>query len=217
MLFGIKKISVCCLLCTIILSGCGKNDKIISLGNYRNLQYEMNAIEITEEEIEEEIYYDLSEYIEYETITGEIIDNDIVIMEIELQNRSTNELRIIDDYEYSVVEGQDEMSKLLLGKKTGDTIKYVPKDIEKGQQEEGYITIIKVSREKPLMLSETFVKNVGNFGTVNEYKNYIKQRVYNIKQETQIEEIKDKLLTEVVENTKFGDITEIYTQRYREI
>lgn len=180
----------------LIIGGCSNETKYVTvLGEYKNLKYEKYNIEVSESEIEEEIKGELAAYIEYEKVNDAIKSNDIVVMDLSMYNENKEKI-YNQEYEY-IVDGTDiGLDAELIGKGKGDIIEYFPQEIAKelgDNNKNCFIKIIQIDREKPLVLTDEFVQRISKMSTVKEYKQYIKDTVYNIKEEMVKDEIMENL------------------------
>lgn len=208
----------------LLIYGCGtETDTYISkLGNYKNLTYETKEINITEEDIENEIRGELLPYIEYETIYDDVKIDDIVIFKIEIKKSGEEKFSLIsDNYGYWIEGTDNEFDKNLIGKKPGDIITQMPdsmaQDLECDNSDSCKITVLYVRREIPIVLSDEFVQQQFQISSVGKYKQKVKENIYSMEEKWNEEEYKNELLKQVVESSEFVEIDKLIDDYFMEI
>lgn len=206
----------------MVLTGCSGSGiaydydlaEYVTVGNYTGIDYTAINVEVTDEEIEDEIEKVLQKYSDQKELTeGTIKKGDYVGISYELEVEGEKvEGTASQDYTIQVGEGQilEDIDKALVGKELGDkfTVETAfPEDYELSEEMAGkdatfQITVAKLYDVKFPEFNNAFVaKNLG-FETVEAYKEDLKNSLYEDKLETAEYNAGEEIWAKVLESSE---------------
>jgi len=185
-----------------------------TLPEYKGITVEVSPIEVTEEEVENELKRLQEMHAELKTIESKrpLQKGDYVILEFQgyLEGEPLKDFKATD---YMVELGGNELHKDIEKEVLGATVgeeKIVklsyPNDIENKElagKEIELRLLIKDAKEKILPnIDDEFVKSVGNYKNIKELKEDLKKQLLEKKKRMRDEYIKNYILNELTENTE---------------
>ncbi len=189
----------------------------VDLGKYTGFEAEEPACKIKDEDINNEIQT-LRE--RNATISkkeeGEAIENgDFARIKIKrIDNLEKSEIENVEFKEYPLIVGKDNndysLDKHIVGMKLNEEkevdVKY-PKDFEAkdiaGQKVKYQVKAFEINRMKLPELDDEFVKDLGEYSTLEELKNKLREDFENFVVEKSKSKAKSELLKKAVEDSKF--------------
>lgn len=191
-------------------------DEYMELGEYKGLTVESAVVEVTDEEVEEQVELLAQDYCEYKEITDRdtIKKKDYVNMDytctIDGQvNEDYSETDVdtqIGDGEYSI-EGVYDLDEQLTGAKVGDTITInftFPEDYDDtdvaGKDCVLEVTVNKIEEEIIPEITDAFIKENTDCDTVEEYKEQTRQELEDSYKSEVEQNVQDDLWNKIVEN-----------------
>lgn len=180
----------------------------IKLGKYKNIPY---SVEVTDEDVAEEIEFILDDAETYEKLTGTAKEGDMV----NINYTCTIDGNIIDDYtsegEYTTLGDEDyfaEFDEEIPGMNTGETKNItieVPEDygdeIIDGKTAQFAITLNYICGDEiEQQLTDEFVSDYseGECESVADFNDYVRETLYN----DNVDSLADNIWEEVLEDTK---------------
>lgn len=208
-----------CLICVVLVVEilhlfCGTTEVTVILPKDLKFCYSPFEVTVNEEEIQEEILFDLRAYASEEEIENRgALPGDIIYIRYsgyidgicceELDNKVMEfELGASDlsaDFESHFI-GVRPFSELMF--ETYFQEDYVDENL-RNEKVKFKVYIYKITEIVYPELTDTFVKKSFGYENVQEYKEYIYNRVYNLEYEMKLEEVKEELLLQVVELSIF--------------
>lgn len=206
------------------LSGCGAGDpyekqdlkKVMKLADYKGLEYKLENITTSDEQVNQYIDADLAKDTKKEKITSPdtvVKDGDAVNIKF-IGKIDGKEFSGGSSDNFDMVLGQtpmiDGFSEGIVGHKVGETFTlnlkfpedYHAKDLA-GKPVDFAITINHIEKSTVPELTDEWVKKNTKYKSVDEYRASVKEDL-NIKaNKAAKDEVKYKLLNDVVQNTKF--------------
>ncbi len=186
----------------------------VELGEYKGLKYEMESVEVTDEEINEEIDRMRKQYADLETVEGEAKDGDTVKIDYEgFKDGVAFEGGKAEGYNLKLGSGSfiPGFEDQLIGCKAGDEKELnltFPEDYHaedlKGAEVVFKVTVHEVTREVLPELDDDFAKdtNIPNVETVDDLKKTVKERLEAAKKSQAESAADEKLFEQLSENTK---------------
>lgn len=186
----------------------------VELGEYKGLKYEMESVEVTDEEINEEIDRMRKQYADLETVEGEAKDGDTVKIDYEgFKDEVAFEGGKAEGYNLKLGSGSfiPGFEDQLIGCKAGDEKELnltFPEDYHaedlKGAEVVFKVTVHEVTREVLPELDDDFAKdtNIPNVETVDDLKKTVKERLEAAKKSQAESAADEKLFEQLSENTK---------------
>ena len=186
----------------------------VELGEYKGLKYEMESVEVTDEEINEEINRMRKQYADLETVEGEAKDGDTVKIDYEgFKDGVAFEGGKAEGYNLKLGSGSfiPGFEDQLIGCKAGDEKELnltFPEDYHaedlKGAEVVFKVTVHEVTREVLPELDDDFAKdtNIPNVETVDDLKKTVKERLEAAKKSQAESAADEKLFEQLSENTK---------------
>lgn len=188
----------------------------VELGEYKGLTVESTPVEVTDEEVEEQMELLAQDYAEYKEITDRdtIKKKDYVNMdytctiegELNEDYSDTDVDTQIGDQEYSI-DGVYDLDKELTGAKAGDTITInftFPEDYEDtevaGKDCVLEVTVNKIEEEVIPEITDEFIKENTDCDTVEEYKEQTRQELEDSYNSEVEQTVQDDLWNMIVEN-----------------
>lgn len=182
----------------------------VDLGQYLNLLVEQKDIIVTKKDIQNELEYRLMGYVKYKDVENVKIKNGDVVT-VSLSNP-------LDKSQLSYVMriGENEISSQI-----DEVVLDMYKDETKNVEVGNISYILKVERIQHVIypeLSEQFVKEHLRCDSLSKYKKQLKEEIYQIKLELELEGVKNNLLNMVVEDSKiYGCTQERIIERFDEL
>lgn len=186
----------------------------VELGEYKGLKYEMESVEVTDEEINEEIDRMRKQYADLETVEGEAKDGDTVKIDYEgFKDGVAFEGGKAEGYNLKLGSGSfiPGFEDQLIGCKAGDEKELnltFPEDYHaedlKGAEVVFKVTVHEVTREVLPELDDDFAKdtNIPNVETVDDLKKTVKERLEAAKKSQAESAADEKLFEQLSKNTK---------------
>lgn len=188
----------------------------VELGEYKGLTVEKTPVEVSDEEVEEQLELLAQDYAEYREITERdtVQKKDYVNMDYTCTidgevNDDYSESDVdtqIGDQEYSV-EGAYDLDKELTGAKVGDTLTInftFPEDYEDttvaGKDCTMEVTVNKIEEEIIPELTDEFVKENTDCDSVEDYRNQTRQELEESYASEADQIVQDDLWNMIVEN-----------------
>lgn len=183
----------------------------VKLGDYKGLEVTYpSVLEVTVEDVEEQIQYELEENTEYKEITDRgAKEGDNVNMDF----KGTVDGEEFDggsasDYELELGAGDflEEFESNLMGKKAGETVTFkltFPEDYDEtlgGKEAEFTVTINSVSEAVVPEYNEDFVKSVSDFKTIKDYEASVKEQLEQDAKDSSKMEAQENALKTAIEN-----------------
>ncbi len=186
----------------------------VELGEYKGLKYELESVEVTDDEINEEIDRMRKQYADLEIVEGEAKEGDTVKIDYEgFKDGVAFEGGKAEGYNLKLGSGSfiPGFEDQLIGCKAGDEKELnltFPEDYHaedlKGAAVVFKVTVHEVSREVLPELDDDFAKdtNIPNVETVEDLKNTVKERLEAAKKSQAESAADEKLFDQLSENTK---------------
>lgn len=217
----------------ISVIGCGKSSdtytnlspdlqsKIKTLGDYKNLTYTWEETSVTDEEVEEEIGYELEWYAEYEEITDRSVAQEGDVANIDFVGKVNGEAfedGSAEAYDLELGSGEfiDGFEEQIVGKEVGSSFEVnvtFPEDYEEslaGQAAVFEVTLNKIQKSIPAELTDEFVQENLEYETVEEYKEAVKADLLSSKEMENQDNAISQIMEQILANSEFtieeGDI-----------
>ena len=186
----------------------------VELGEYKGLPYEMEAVEVSEEEVNDEIDRMRKQYSDIETVEGEAKEGDTVKIDYEgFKDGVAFEGGKAEGYNLTLGSGSfiPGFEDQLVGCKAGDEKELnltFPEDYHaedlKGAEVVFKVTVHEVTREVLPELDDDFAKdtNIPNVETVEDLKKTVTERLETAKKANAENAADEKLFELVADNTK---------------
>ncbi len=186
----------------------------VELSEYKGLPYELEAVEVSEEEVNDEIDRMRKQYSDIETVEGEAKEGDTVKIDYEgFKDGVAFEGGKAEGYNLTLGSGSfiPGFEDQLVGCKAGDEKELnltFPEDYHaedlKGAEVVFKVTVHEVTREVLPELDDDFAKdtNIPNVETVEDLKKTVTERLETAKKATAENEADEKLFAQVADNTK---------------
>lgn len=186
----------------------------VELGEYKGLSYEMEAVEVSEEEVNDEIDRMRKQYSDIETVEGEAKEGDTVKIDYEgFKDGVAFEGGKAEGYNLTLGSGSfiPGFEDQLVGCKAGDEKELnltFPEDYHaedlKGAEVVFKVTVHEVTREVLPELDDDFAKdtNIPNVETVEDLKKTVTERLETAKKANAENAADEKLFEKVADNTK---------------
>ncbi|MCR4717572.1 MAG: hypothetical protein K5656_10360 [Lachnospiraceae bacterium] len=187
----------------------------VTLGEYTGLEYYDIDVDVTEDEVKEELDSSLYDYAEYEDVTNRGAKSEDYV---NFDYSATIDGVAIADcayQDYEIQLGCDEFDKTIeksmIGKKPGEVYTVeatITEDLGEshlGEKALFTITINTVQIEHLPELTDAFVKENTDYETVEEYKNSIKQDLIDTKKSEYESDLGEKMLDTITEKSTFKD------------
>ncbi len=186
----------------------------VKLGEYKGLPYEMEAVEVSEEEVNDEIDRMRKQYSDIETVEGEAKEGDTVKIDYEgFKDGVAFEGGKAEGYNLTLGSGSfiPGFEDQLVGCKAGDEKELnltFPEDYHaedlKGAAVVFKVTVHEVTREVLPELDDDFAKdtNIPNVETVEDLKKTVTERLETSKKANAENAADEKLFEQVADNTK---------------
>lgn len=212
----------------ISVVGCGSNSdtytdmnpdlksKVETLGEYKGLSYTWEDATVTDEEVEEEIGYELEWYTEYEDVTDRTTAQDGDVVNIDFVGKIDGEAfenGSAEEYDLELGSGDfiPGFEEQIVGKEVGsefDVNVTFPDDYDEslaGQDAVFEVKLNKIQKSIPVELTDEFVKETleSDYETVEEYKAGIKEDLLLSKQEENEENAITQIMEQILEKSEF--------------
>ena len=194
----------------------------VTLGEYKGVEVEKSAVEVTDEEVEADINAMREQNARIEVKEGEIADGDIAVIDFEgFVDGVAFEGGKGEDYSLTIGSHTfiDTFEEQLVGLKAGDSKDVVvtfPENYGKEElngKEATFKVVVKEVKVKELPeVDDEFVKEVSEFNTVAELKEDTKKKMLEYKEHTAKHEFEEKVLSAVTENATI-DIPEVMIEK----
>ncbi|MGN0367590.1 MAG: FKBP-type peptidyl-prolyl cis-trans isomerase [Wujia sp.] len=234
-----KQLLVCLATCCLCLTACGskdgadkknnstqtQNDAVASnsdlatfaLGTYKGLSAQKVVYEVTDQDVENEIYLRISDYAEYKEVSRASQEGDYVNMLF----TATVDDEVILDYSdpdeggYDIRLGDasfgEEYDRYLTGKNVGDTANFTieyPDDFDDvdfaGNTVTFDVTVSSISEEVLPEITEDFLRTNLGFASESEMKEKIKEELIASNNENSESNLREDLMSQVMINSTLG-------------
>lgn len=183
----------------------------VVLGDYKELEVEVDSAEVTEEEIQVELEASQKKNARLINIDDRSIEmNDKVIIDFDgYVNDEQFEGGKAEDFELVIGSGSfiDTFEEQLIGKNIGDVVTVnvtFPEDYQsealKGMPARFEVSIKAIKMDELPILDDEFAKDISEFDTLDEYKEDLTKTLLETKEEKIEEDRKQKLVVKVIEN-----------------
>ena len=188
--------------------------KYLSLPNNLQLEYSSFSVNVTDVEVQSEILYELRAFAkEQEIVNRGAQPGDIIYIQYTgyINNTCYENMENIDfEFELGANNLLDDFESKFVGAYPYSEITFelnFPEDyIDVNLQNEKVrfaVSIYKITEIVYPELTDSFVKTYLNYENTKEYFDYIYQKVYNIKYKMILDDLKEKLLLQIVESSVF--------------
>lgn len=185
----------------------------VKLGDYKGLTVTYPSVmEITDEDVQEQIQYELEENTEYEEVKDRgAQEGDIVNMDFKgTVDGEEFEGGTASGYELELGAGEflEEFESNLTGKKAGEKFTFkmtFPEDYDEtvgGKEAEFAVTVNSVSEALVPEYDEDFVKSVSEYETVKDYEASVREQLEQEEQDSSKMEAEENALRMAIENAK---------------
>ena len=215
----LKLLCLCGLTAAVLMTGCaGSTDTNVNLGSatlseYRGVKINVEAPEVTDEEVDQKIQTNLTQNPNEVEVDRAAADGDIV----NIDYKGTKDGEAFDG---GTAEGQDltlgsnsmidGFESGLIGTKKGETKTLdltFPEDYREeslaGQAVQFEVTVNSVKEKQDAVLDDAFVQRTSDYQTVDEYKEGIRADLLAQKQKTAEQEMEQDVLQDIIDNSEF--------------
>ncbi len=215
----LKLLCLCGLTAAVLMTGCaGSTDTNVNLGSatlseYRGVKINVEAPEVTDEEVDQKIQTNLTQNPNEVEVDRAAADGDIV----NIDYKGTKDGEAFDG---GTAEGQDltlgsnsmidGFESGLIGTKKGETKTLdltFPEDYREeslaGQAVQFEVTVNSVKEKQDAVLDDAFVQRTSDYQTVDEYKEGIRADLLEQKQKTAEQEMEQDVLQDIIDNSEF--------------
>jgi len=185
------------------------------LGDYKNIEIEDVEVKVTKEDIDKEIErlrLQVAEVLPLEK--GKELDEETIIdFEFQIKNPNTGKWMKKETLKDRKVKDQTFMgvNEKLLGMKVGEEKFFkgkIPEELESknfaGKETEARIKILNAKKIKLPEINDDFAKSLGEYNTLKELKDKIKEALENRKKEERKYLLGERVLSEIEKNVEFG-------------
>lgn len=184
------------------------------LPSYKGIEVTGLSTEVTDEEIEKQIENIRNRFATLEPASEDkaVVEGDYVTVDFDGRVEGKEfEGGKVEDYVLEVGSKVlfEELEKSLIGMKQGETknvLVTLPHNIEDknlaGKQAEYTVTLKEIKRKVVPELTEEFLKNIGDYKDVDEFKNYIKEKLVEQKKKIRRAKIIEDIFNYLLEHTK---------------
>ena len=171
----------------------------IELGEYKNMEVEVEKIEVTDEDVEAVIEMKREEAANLKSTDRPAIKGDVIVLDVTIEKdgkvlQKAKEIKITLGEKVLPKEVEDKIA----GMKKGES-----KKISVKEEELDYTVEIKDVLEKRLIeIDKNFLKTLGEFKNLDELKKGIRENLENIARRREEKLIEDKILGKIIENSK---------------
>lgn len=212
--------AVFCTIC-ILLTGCGKKtveNDYVRLGDYEGIAVEMVKAEVSDQEVEDEIAFQIDINTESTQITDRPAQSgDTVLIDFE-GTIDGEEFDGGSGYGYTIVIGDgvflEELENGMIGMEPGEekdiTVTF-PENYEEtvaGKEAVFHITLYSIQRVTTPEYTDEFVQSVSSYETREEYEEAIRNELLASKEQEAREETAEELIQKIIEDTEFKEIPE---------
>lgn len=192
----------------------GLQSKVEKLGEYKGLSYTWEEASVTDEELEQEIQYELEWYEEYEEITDRTVAQDGDVVDINFVGKIDGvafENGSADNYELELGSGGfiPGFEEQIVGKEVGSDFQVnvtFPEDYDEslaGKDAVFDVKLNKIEKVIPAELTDEFVKENMDYESVEEYKAALKEDLINSKQSEIEDHATYQIAEQIVEKSEF--------------
>lgn len=189
--------------------------EIETLGDYKNLTYTWEEVAVTDEEVEEEIGYELEWYAEYEEITDRTVAENGDVVNIDFVGKiDGEEFEDGSGEEYDLELGSGEFiegfEEQIVGKEVGsqfDVNVTFPEDYNEtlgGKAAVFQVTLNKIQKSIPAELTDEFVVENLEYASVSEYKAAVKEDLLSSKELENKDNAVSELMDQILSNSEFA-------------
>ena len=208
--------------------GCGGNSgtytdmnanlksKVKTLGEYKGLSYSWEEVTVTDEEVEEEIGYELEWYTEYEEVTDRTTAQNGDVVNIDFVGKIDGEAfedGSAEEYDLELGSGEfiPGFEEQIVGKEVGsefDVNVTFPDEYDEslaGKDAVFEVKLNKIQKTIPVELTDEFVKETleSDYETVEQYRAGVKEDLLLSKQDENREKAIGELMEQILEKSEF--------------
>lgn len=210
------------------LCACGKNnaadgtldslysDKYVSLGDYKGVEVTVDLSEPTQEQIQTQIDNDLSSMAEEKEVTGRTVkEGDIVNIDyVGTKDGVAFDGGTASGFDLTIGSGQfiDGFETGLIGASVGDNLDLNLTFPEQYHSEElagadvvFNVTVNAIKEKITPELTEDIVATMGDYASVEEYKQSVKDNLYNSAMDSAKEDARNQIISMVIENSSIKE------------
>lgn len=185
----------------------------VTLGNYKGIEVEKKSVEVSDEEVDDEINKTRETNSRMITVDDRATqDGDTVLIDFD-GYVDGEQFEGGEAEDYSLVLGShsfiDNFEEQLIGKNIGDEVEVNVTFPDQYQAEElqGKPAVFKVKikeiTEKELPeLDDDFAQDVSDCDTLEEYKNEVREKLQKVKEDDMKREREDKIIAQIIENAE---------------
>ena len=183
----------------------------VTLGEYKGIAVKKQPVTVTADEVNEELKKEQEQNSTIEPVTDRAVkDGDIVTIDFEgFKDGVAFNGGKGEDYDLTIGSHSfvDNFEEQLIGSKTGDELEVNVTFPENYQAEElagqpavFKVTVKKVAEKVVPKLDDEFASEVSSFETLKEYKESIKTKLTDKKEEETVSALKQEIIDKVIEN-----------------
>ena len=235
-----KKTLLCCILIFVLAvtaAGCGSSDtpydydlsEYIQVGDYTGIEYDAIHVEVTDEEIEEQVQDVLEQYSDQTELTeGTIEDGDYVNLSyfLEMDGEKVDSVAA-EGFTMQVGEGVilEDIDKALIGKEVGDSFTVTttfPEDYDINPELAGQEGTFDITVNSKYLIdfpeyNDEFVAKYLDYDTVEEYEDSLRETLYNNKMNDAVYAAGQQILDQILENSEVLQYPEKELEDMREL
>ena len=185
----------------------------VTLGEYKGIEVEKEKVEVKDEDVEEDINRTLKNYAELEVVEGGKLEKgQTAVFDFEgFVDGVAFEGGKAENYSLEIGSGQfipgfeDQMVGMEAGTEKDINVKF-PDEYQaenlKGKDATFHIKLHEIKKRVIPALDEAFVKEleIENIGTVEDYRNFVKEKLLKDRSEAAENKLNDDILTKAVDN-----------------
>ncbi len=213
-----KMAAIFCAVC-MMMTGCGKKtveNDYVKLGDYKGVEVEMAKAEVSDQEVEDEIVFQVEFHTESQEITDRPAQSgDTVVIDFE----GTIDGKEFDGgsgYGYTIVIGDGvfltEMENGIIGMEPGEekdiavTLPESYGEAAAGKEAVFHITLYSIQRVTTPEYTDEFVQSISDYETRKEYEEALRQELLEAKERQAKEETAEELIQKIIADTEFKEI-----------
>lgn len=201
--------------------------KYVTLGDYKGIEVSITKRIVTDTQVDDAINQEVASVPSYEDIKDKTVveDGDVVNIDYEgikdgvAFQGGTAKGAYLEIGSNQFIDG---FESGLIGKKVGEKVKLdvtFPKEYSNaelaGKPVVFNVTINKIVKEIPSVLSDEFVTNNTTFKTVDEYKKAVRAQLETNNDSSKQTELEAALVEKVMSNAKYSEIPKKLTEYYK--
>ncbi|MFH1904115.1 MAG: trigger factor [bacterium] len=175
----------------------------IKLANYKGLEMSVKSVNVSDDDVNNALKVRQEQGAEFVPVNRPAKVSDQIIIDYELITDGVPSKKQANaPYVLGSKILPEKVEKELVGTKIDDKKEVEVISKEKGIKTIYKITIRQVKEKKLLPINDDFAKELGNFKTLNEFKDDIRKKLKSVAEDKQKADIKEQLLDIVSENSK---------------